>query len=119
MVPQSTSTVPLPATITRALTQIAAELADMPRECARDHGELCLWKSRLARRIRGVLEMRVPVAAQGSPNAPLTAIPGTGAAPGARTGANPPAAKKRGVRRIVDRRGRFVRVEVRQLEMPL
>lgn len=59
MPPAAPATDPLPTPLLRALEEIAAELNDMPRECVRDHGALCQWKGRIARRVRALKNMRV------------------------------------------------------------
>lgn len=100
-------TMPLPATIQRALAAIAKELADMPRECARDHQELCLWKGRLARRLRGVATMRVPV------EPIVVGVVAKNDTPKSSRHKSPAS------RIIRTRNGRLVRVEIRQLEMQL
>lgn len=103
---EAPGTIALPLPIQRALAHIAAELADMPRECARDHAALCLWKGRLARRIRGVLTMRVPMPAQGPSSAATVSEPSVVIA-------------RRPAQANVGGRGVLIRMDVRQLELGL
>ena len=99
------STVPLPATIQRALAAIAKDLTDMPRDCARDREEMIFWHARLARRLRGVLVMRVPV------ERPIVGVLTKNDIP------KPSRRKSQTTRIIRAHNGRMVRVETRQLEM--
>lgn len=110
--------VDLPHGIRIALKRIADELQNMPRECIVDRHELLLWKNRIARRIMGVQQTKVPAERPGwnTPTpaparpSPATALEAADAVFGTKSAS---AARKPPVRTVTSRKGRSVKVETR------
>ncbi len=63
----------LPPEVVRALRLVAAELRDMPRDCARDREELVHWHGRLARRLDAVVASKARLPAPAKVEEPIAA----------------------------------------------